>query len=105
MEPTDTPGTTLADDPILNAEVENAIAPYRDLLPPEMVDVLRATVLQAYTEHPCGQRILQGLREDAATTNASDTVPIVRPDEGRSGEAAALAPAAAAAGNPRRRMP
>jgi hypothetical protein len=51
-----------ADDPVLEAEVERAIEPYRALLPPEMLEVLRGLVEMAYLEHPYGQRILHHLR-------------------------------------------
>jgi hypothetical protein len=57
------PKPTLQDDPTLAAEVEHAIAPYRGLVPPEMLDVLRDIAVLAYTEHPAGQRILDRIRE------------------------------------------
>lgn len=63
MEPNPTPRPTLQDDPTLAAEVEHAIAPYRGLVPPEMLDVLRDIAVLAYTEHPAGQRILDTIRE------------------------------------------
>ena len=66
--------TTSTDDPILDGEVEHAIAPYRSLLPPEALEILRATIIQAYTEHPAGQRILHHLRAEAASIQESGEV-------------------------------
>jgi hypothetical protein len=70
------PQTTPSDDPVLDVEVEHAIEPYRALLPPEMLELLRATIAQAYLEHPTGQRILHNLREETRMVNESGEVPI-----------------------------
>ena len=63
MDPNAFTRATRPDDPVLDAEVEHAIAPYRGLVSPAMLDVLRDIAMRAYTEHPAGQRILRHLRE------------------------------------------
>src|SRR5262245_32670019 len=70
------PPQSASDDPVLDAEVEHAIAPYRDLLPPDMLEVLRATLAEPYTEHPAWQQILYYLTEHQRVINASAEVPI-----------------------------
>lgn len=68
---TRSPDTTSADDPVLQAEVEHAVAPYRSLLPPEMFEVLRQTITQGYLEHPQGRRLLEAIRSDVSSINES----------------------------------
>jgi hypothetical protein len=91
MDPNAFTRATLHDDPVLEAEVEHAIAPYRGLLSPELLDVLRDNVIRAYTEHPVGQRILRHLRE--AIPTGSGTVNVTLPN--RAPGAAATADAGA----------
>ncbi len=86
--------TTSTDDPILDGEVEHALAPYRSLLPPEALAILRATLLQAYTEHPAGQRILEHLRAEAANVGESGEVLTLKGNSMAPGAVRALAPAA-----------
>lgn len=50
-------------DPVLDAEIERAMRPYRDLLPPEMQEVFEDMLVAAYTEDPRGKAIVAGLRE------------------------------------------
>src|SRR5262245_30420659 len=76
MQSKTTPHRSPSDDPVMDAEVEHAIAPYRDLLPPEALEVIRATIIQAYQEHPMGRRILDHLREENRAINESDDIPI-----------------------------
>ena len=53
-------------DPVLDAEIERAMRPYRGLLPPEMQEVFEDMLVAAYTEDPRGKAILAGLRERVA---------------------------------------
>jgi len=75
------PIPALANDPDLDAEVAHAIAPYRALLPPEMLEVLRATIAEAYLEHPAGRRILHNLREETRLSNETGDMAIVPADD------------------------
>ena len=77
MDPDAFTRASLRDDPVLDAEVEHAIAPYRGLVSPEMLDVLRDIAVRAYIEHPAGQRILRHLREaiPSGSGNINVTLP------------------------------
>ena len=50
------------EDPFLEAELERALAPYRALLPPEMLVVFRETLSDALTTHPVGSRLFDRTR-------------------------------------------
>ena len=80
MDPDAFTRATLGDDPVLDAEVEHAIAPYRGLVSPEMLDVLRDIAVRTYTEHPAGQRILRHLRQ--AVPSGSGKVNVSLPGTG-----------------------
>lgn len=82
--------TTPTDDTILDVEVEYAIEPYRAILPPEALDVLRAALIEAYTEHPAGQRILHHIREEAKSIDRSGDIPTLKGKEGVSEERMAI---------------
>lgn len=50
------------DDPVLAAEMERALAPYRSLVPPDMLEVLRDTLRHALTQHSVGKDLLDRAR-------------------------------------------
>jgi hypothetical protein len=50
------------EDPTLEAELDRALGPYRDLLPPELLEQLRETLADALTTHPVGVRLLERVR-------------------------------------------
>ena len=57
-------------DPVLEAEIERAMRPYRSLLPPDMQDVFEDILVMAYTEHPVGRAILARLRPQRVTSES-----------------------------------
>lgn len=50
------------EDPTLHAELERALEPYRELLPPEMLEHFRETLADALTTHPVAARLLERVR-------------------------------------------
>ena len=52
----------LASVPLLEAEVERALAPYRALLTPELLEVFRDELILALIEDPAGAALLQRVR-------------------------------------------
>lgn len=50
------------EDPALRAELERALEPYRELLPPEMLQHFRETLADALTTHPVAARLLERVR-------------------------------------------
>jgi hypothetical protein len=84
-------------DATLEAEIERAMRPYRNLLPPEMQEVFENLIVMAFTEHPVGRIHLERLRPPPVTGRSgprailNDTAaPEDRPslhDRARSGEA------------------
>ena len=55
-------GPDSPDDPVLEAELARALAPYRELLSPELLAELRETLADALTTHPVGSALLDWLR-------------------------------------------
>jgi hypothetical protein len=49
-------------DPLCDAIVEGALAPYRALLPPDTLDTFRRQILIALHEHPDAEYLLKQLR-------------------------------------------
>lgn len=62
------------DDPVLVAEVQRAIEPYRRMFPPEVVLVMEEILEHALTTHPVGVKLLDRVRPRAARER-SDTRP------------------------------
>ena len=50
------------EDPALRAELERALEPYREVLPPEMLQHFRETLADALTTHPVAARLLERVR-------------------------------------------
>jgi len=53
------------DDPFLQAEVKRALAHVEGRVPPEVLQTMRETLIDALTTHPVGARLLRKAREDA----------------------------------------
>jgi len=51
-----------ADDPFLEAELDRALAPYLDKLPPDMIQHYRELLGDVLTTHPLGRRLLNRAR-------------------------------------------
>ena len=50
------------DDPVLAAELNRALAPYRTLVPPEMLEVYRDILRHSLTENPVGKALLDRVK-------------------------------------------
>lgn len=73
-------------DPVLAAEVERAIAPYRSVLPAEAIRVIAEILEHALTTHPVGAELLDRVRPRAdrlhsgnETKGAADPAPAASP--------------------------
>lgn len=51
------------DDPDLQAEVKRALGPYEKLVPPEILQTMRETLIDALTTHPVGVRLMEKARK------------------------------------------
>jgi hypothetical protein len=51
------------DDPDLQAEVKRALGPYEKLVPPEVLQAMRETLIDALTTHPVGVRLMEKARK------------------------------------------
>jgi hypothetical protein len=51
------------DDPDLQAEVKRALGPYEKLLPPQVLQTMRETLIDALTTHPVGVRLMEKARK------------------------------------------
>lgn len=51
------------DDPVLAAELNRALAPYKNLVPAEMLAHFRENLRRALTEDPAGKKLLDRVRE------------------------------------------
>jgi hypothetical protein len=85
-------------DPLLEACVESALAPYARLLPPDDLAAFRAMLVDFYTHNPSAARALDELRK-APVVGASGTVE--RPSESALSERAQKARAKRAPGGSR----
>lgn len=90
------PSEEAAADPDLEAEIERALAPYRDLLPPERLADFRAELEDALRTHHVGKRLLDATRPPPVVTRSGD-----RPVEGALDDASAEAGAAKAVNDKR----
>jgi len=61
-----------ASNPVLDATVERALAPFRGLLPPEVLEEFRDTMADALTEHPVSKELLNRLRERRVPDESGD---------------------------------
>ena len=59
-------------DPVLEAEIERALAPYKALLPPDMLEVFRAELERALTQDPVGKRLLRAVKPTQAVDHSGD---------------------------------
>ncbi len=72
--------TTTAEDATLEAELDRALAPYADVLPPDTLASFREALADALETHPVGSRLLERVRpaklvaatEDVAKDGASE---------------------------------
>ena len=72
-------------DPALEAELDRALEPYRDLLEPDLLAAMRETLADALTTHPVGSRLLARVRPPPTVARSGDV-------EAAGVEAAAVAP-------------
>jgi hypothetical protein len=61
-----------AGDPVLEAQIERALEPYRAFLSPETLDVFRAFLADALTTHPVGSSLLARVRPRIAPLQSGD---------------------------------
>ena len=69
-------------DPVLEAELDRAIEPYRALLPPELLAELRESLADALTTHPVGRSLLDRVRPQPVVESSGP-----RPKEGAGAQA------------------
>lgn len=67
------PETPLS-DPLLEAEVERAVAPYRGKVSAEMLDHYRDRLREALLFHPVGRRLLNRVRPVPTLQNSDNVV-------------------------------
>ena len=63
-----------AEDPELTAELDRALAPYEQLLPPEMLAAYRDLLADALTSHPIGSLYQKRAREAKAPESSGKIV-------------------------------
>jgi len=51
------------DDPLIAAELERALAPYKKLVPPKMLEIYRGILRDALTQHPVGKALVDRVRD------------------------------------------
>jgi hypothetical protein len=61
-------------DPVLEARLEHALAPYEDLFPPEDLERFRGMLTSFLTTHPVASHLMDRLRARPMKAS-SDTVP------------------------------
>jgi len=59
-------------DPVLEATVERALAPYKDLLPPEALEEFRRDLREELARHPVSARLLKQVTPRAAPDASAD---------------------------------
>jgi hypothetical protein len=59
-------------DPILEARVSHALAPYADLLPPEDLEALRGMTRRLLATHPVCAPLIERLRTRASPTSSGE---------------------------------
>jgi hypothetical protein len=73
------------DDPLIAAEIERAIEPYRGLVPPRMLLVLRNIARMSLTEDPLGRELLKRVRalnQTAPLKSTEKTLPGAKANRG-----------------------
>jgi hypothetical protein len=67
------------DDPELDAEVERALAPFKHLVPPDVLETMRETLADLLLTHPIGERLMnqsrQAARHDPSGTRVKGSQP------------------------------
>jgi hypothetical protein len=61
------------EDPTIEAELDRALEPYRDLLPAEMLAELRETLGDALATHPVGARLLERVKPPPVVVRSEET--------------------------------
>ena len=61
-------------DPALEAELDRALAPYRDLVSAEDLAMLREELEEALTQHHVGKALMSASRPRAVTQQSGDRV-------------------------------
>jgi hypothetical protein len=59
-------------DPTLEAELDRALDPYRELLPPDLLAAMRETLADTLTTHPVGARLLARVRPPPVVVHSGD---------------------------------
>jgi hypothetical protein len=59
-------------DPTLEAELDRALDPYRELVPPDLLAAMRETLADALTTHPVGARLLARVRPPPVVAQSGD---------------------------------
>ncbi|MCC6556829.1 MAG: hypothetical protein IT372_28060 [Polyangiaceae bacterium] len=62
------------EDPFLEAELDRALEPYRDLMSPEMLEHYRELLGDLLTTHPEGKRLLERARPRRAPDKSGQRV-------------------------------
>ena len=63
FDPDDSPDD---DDPELDAEVERALAPYKHLVPPDVLQTMRETLTDMLLTHPVGEILMKQSRRSSS---------------------------------------
>jgi hypothetical protein len=56
----------------LEAEIERALTPYRDLVTPELLEIMRGELERALTKDPVGQALLKQVRPPPVVDQSGD---------------------------------
>jgi hypothetical protein len=96
------------EDPQMDAIVEDAVAPWRPLVPPDVFEMMRLRVAAALIAHPVGSLLMRAARPDpvvdeSARVEAESAMRATRPDLGADQSVQANSPAAEAPAVQRRR--
>lgn len=85
--------TTEPEDPVLEARIERALAPYKDVLTPEALAEARLLLSVTLTTHPDVAPLMERLRQGAAKKgDAPETSGVVVKDEPGESRPASRAP-------------
>jgi hypothetical protein len=70
MNPADKP--LPSEDPEMDEVIEDAVAPWKDLVPPEVLQEMRERVGDALAAHPDGTRLMRAVRPDPVVQKSTE---------------------------------
>jgi hypothetical protein len=68
---TDRPPEDPPEDPPMDEIVEDAVTPWRPLLPPDVFELMRLRVAAALAAHPVGSLLMRAARPDVVTDESA----------------------------------